>query len=487
MGQAGCGYYEMNGGVLEALGCFSVGGYGYGCFAQYGGTVIARRPIAGMVANNGAEVKTRGMRFASCNGGQTEYYMEGGTFRNLSEEDVWIGGGNDNDITCNFTINGPDAVFDCGATGVYLGMNSHDGIYMFNFNDGVFACGGMRIYRNDKDGVPLTNTTFCINFDGGTFRALDNNWTDPFCFGSSDQSLGPTNVAVYSGGAVIETDCTNVTFNVPFRGAWGKGIKAIVLSEPLKNVAYVGSPRVEITGDGIGASAFAHFDSEKMEIDRVIVTSPGCGYTTAEVKLIFDKTVALTLSSETGEVILEANANTGSFTKTGSGSVRLWATNTWGGATIVKGGVLTAHCDWAFPEDTALKLGGGSTVNLNNKQAKISSIEYFSGGGFIEGAGNAVIPETFSMSIDVSDIISGCPIVLGGDRNLDGRLLTVTGDDFSALDKTKIRYRVITVSGGTASGSPSIESAELPPRWSYVTDRKGVSLSYSRGTVLLFR
>ena len=91
------------------------------------------------------------------------------------------------------------------------------------------------------------------------------------------------------------------------------------------------------------------------------------------------------------------------------------------------------------------------------------------------------------MSIDVSDIISGCPIVLGGDHNLDGRLLTVTGDDFSALDKTKIRYRVITVSGGTASGSPSIESAELPPRWSYVTDRKGVSLSYSRGTVLLFR
>jgi autotransporter-associated beta strand protein len=331
---------------------------------------------------------------------------------------------------------------------------------------------------------------FFVNFDGGTFRAMDNTWTDPFSLGTTvenRQQLGAANVAIYGGGATIDTDSTNVTFYLPFRGAYGKGIKSIELGEPLKNVAYVGSPRVEIIGAGVGASAFAHFDSEKMEIDRIIVTSPGCGYTTATANLIFGKTIAKTLSVDAGEIVLEDNVSTGSFTKTGNGSVRLWATNTWGGATIIKGGVVRAQCDWALPTNTVLKIGGGSVLNLNNHAAKISSIEYFSGGGFIEGAGNAVIPETFSMSIDVSDIISGCPIVLGGDRNLDGRLLTVTGDDFSALDKTKIRYRVITVSGGTASGSPSIESAELPPRWSYVTDRKGVSLSYSRGTVLLFR
>jgi autotransporter-associated beta strand protein len=223
-----------------------------------------------------------------------------------------------------------------------------------------------------------------------------------------------------------------------------------------------------------------------MEIDRIIVTSPGCGYTTAEVNLIFDKEIAKTLTSEAGEVVLEDNANTGSFTKTGIGSIRLGATNTWGGATIVKGGVVTAICDWALPTNTVLKLGGGCAVNLNGTKAKISAIEYLPGGGSVSGTTNAEMPDALSMSIDLADIVAGNPIVLNGDVDLSEIPLTVTGDDFSALDKADIRYSVVTVTG-TATGSPELTAATPPPRWSYVSSRKGVALSCSRGTVLLFR
>ena len=57
---------------------------------------------------------------------------------------------------------------------------------------------------------------------------------------------------------------------------------------------------------------------------------------------------------------------------------------------------------------------------------------------------------------------------------------------FLLLDKADIRYSVVTVTG-TATGSPELTAATPPPPWIYVSSRKGVELSYSRGTVLLFR
>jgi autotransporter-associated beta strand protein len=426
---------------------------------------------------------------ASCNQGYGSLYIKKGSW-DLYTSDIEMGVGATDHPTVDFTLDGDEASFDAHATPIYVGIRSSCATYNFNFNGGVMRCGGIRrISRYYNKTEFLTNMVLCVNFNGGTFKAGDNS-RNLFGYGAATDysDLWATNVAVYAGGATIDTDGkTGSRLDTPIRGAWGKGVKSIALAEPIKGINYISSPRVIITGDGIGASAFAHFDSTNMVVDRIIVTAPGCGYTSATGTIYYGRNVYKTLTSDAGEIVLEDNANTGSFTKAGEGDLTLYATNTWGGATVLKGGTLKAGCDWAVPTNSAVVLGGGGVLDLNGKAARISSIEYTAGGGSIVNASAAELPATFSLRTTLEDILADRAIVFSGDQDLSGVTLTVEGDDYSALDKNAPRHRVLTVTGGRLVSAPNIAAALPPAPWAYTVRPDGIILNYVKGSIFIMR
>ena len=471
------GYYELTGGFLESRGRFLIGGYGYGCFAQYGGKVLITNRL------DQTDIGST-LTFAACNQGHGSLYIKKGSW-DVYSSDLFMCTGTTDTPMCELTLDGDDAEFDLHSSGIFCAYASSFGRYNINLNGGVLRSAGLRLYGHTYGGNAISNNVLCVNFNGGTFKTGAGG-VNIFGLDTADRSLWATNVAVYKGGMTIDTDGkAGNRIDTPVRGAYGKGVKSITLSAPISGTSYITSPRVRIEGDGIGAAAFAHFDSTNMVVDRIVVTSPGCGYTTATAKLIFRGNVEY--ADVTCTVELEDNENTGDFTKKGDGALTLNATNTWGGATTVLGGTLKAGCDWAIPTNSAVKIGGGATLNLNGKEAKISSVEYLAGGGQITNGGAAELPASFSMRMSVDDIIAGNAIELTGSQDLSGITLTVDGDDYSALDENVRRYNVLKVSGGTLTGAPTISAAAPPTPWQYTVRGDGVVLQYVKGTTFVFR
>ncbi len=471
------GYYELTDGFLESRGNFAIGGYGYGCFAQYGGRVLV---------SNRLDQTSIGstLTFSACNGGHGSLYIKKGSW-DVYSSDLFMCRGSTTTPMCDLTLDGDEASFDLHGSGIYCAYASSFGRYSINLNGGVLRSSGIRLYGHTYGGAAISNNVLFVNFNGGTFKTGAGG-VNIFGLDTNDRSLWVTNVAVYKGGMTIDTDGKEGNrIDTPVRGAYGKGVKSITLSAPISGTSYITSPRVRIDGDGIGAAAFAHFDSTNMVVDRIVVTSPGCGYTTATAKLIYGGNAVYTGVSCTVE--LEDNENTGDFAKTGEGALTLNATNTWGGATRALGGTLKAGCDWAIPTNSAVKIGGGATLDLNGKAAKISSVEYLAGGGEIINGGAAELPVSFSMRMSVDDIVEGRAIALAGDQNLSGLTLTVEGDDYSGLDENVRRYHVLTVQGGALTGAPEISAAVPPKPWQYVVRRDGVTLQCVKGTTVLFR
>ncbi|MCR5413657.1 MAG: hypothetical protein K6F50_02880 [Kiritimatiellae bacterium] len=483
MGQSSsvCGYYELSGGLLEARGQFIIGGYGYGSFAQYGGHVLVSNRL-----DAAAGTKQTGISMATCNQGNGTLYIKKGSW-DIFCGDIVFGSGDTPRTTVDFTLDGEEALFDAHDIAIYVAQRQSNGRYNINLNGGVMRCAGIRLLSRIYNGTEnLTNNVLCVNFNGGTFKAGKAN-SDLFGYNTADSFLWTTNVAVYAGGMTIDTDGkTGITLKTPVRGAYGKGVKSIALAEPIKDVKYISSPRVIITGDGMGASAFAHFDSTNMVLDRIIVTAPGCGYTSATGTIYYGRDVYKTLTSDAGEIVLEDNENTGSFTKAGDGTLTLNATNTWGGSTVLAGGTLKAGCDWAVPTNSAVSLGGGGVLDLNGKAARISSVEYTAGGGRIINTSAAELPESFSLRTTVEDIVAGREIALIGDQDLDGVPLTVEGEEFTGLEKGT-RYKVLSVSGGNLLSAPAVSGAMPPAPWAYVVRGNDVTLQYVRGTMFVVR
>ena len=476
------GYYELDDGVLEARGQFLIGGYGYGCFAQYGGHVITSNRLT-----NADGTRTTSLGLAYCNQGRATLYVKKGSW-DVYTDAVMVGQGDSVKPTADITLDGDEALFDAHAAPIFVACKSSFGTYNINLNGGVLRCGGLRCYTKIYNiSVPLSNTTFCVNFNGGTLRTGDSN-RSIFGYASDDRDLWATNVIVYAGGATIDTaGKSGNTVKSSLRSAWGKGVKSIALGAPITGLDKINSPRVFIRGDGIGATAFAHFDSTNMVVDRIVVTSPGCGYTTATAEIYYGDTLYRTLTSSSGDVVLEDNEDTGPFTKAGDGTLTLSATNTWGGATVVAGGTLKAGCDWAVPADSALVIKGGGVLDLNGKEARISSVEYGPGGGSIANAAAAELPATFSMRTTIDDVLAGRAIAFSGSQDLTGITLAVEGDDYSALDKNVRRYRVLTVSGGVLTGAPTIVAEPPPAPWAYTVRTDGVLLNYVAGAVFTLR
>ena len=479
------GYYELSGGTFKALGRFSIGlGFGATWF-QSGGYATLGKALGSdepPKLNIGQEIDGTTSPASS-----VEMYISGGTFDvgdDVNDVIIPISGYN-TDKFMQITVDGQDALLDF--------RNNHlSGTYKAASRTRINLCNGGE-FRVRSIGRGNASSEFGLNFNGGVLRLCGDGVADVF----HRYGVGLSYVLVHGGGATIETDGHNFGTAAPISGASGQGVTAIAMSAPIKNIAF--PPQVLITGDGQGAAAVCIYDSKTSTISGIKVLCPGTGYTEATAVLRWGNGMDVTrananVNNATYNFFLTCTlgdvSNAGSFTKAGEGTFTLNATNTWGGATVVKGGVLKAGADWAIPTNTAVVLAGGS-LDFNGKTGEVSSVTYMAGGGAILNAGNVAFSGTTAVTVSTADLLAGRAATFQGDTDLSAMVLSVTGsaDD---LDDSAV-YTVATVPEGMRfTGTPTIS---LDPSfddsagrsWRVKVRGRRVTLSVQRGMVLIYR
>ena len=470
-GSGNClGYYELSGGELVSRGYFTIGYLNRGYFVQTGGKFVLTNAV-------GSSTRPQ-LCVGNGNGYGGSLCIFGGTF-DASAGSPSINASNSTDANPFSTISvaGPTAYLDLGANANRPG-NSETAVTLFTM------CGGGRM-RTRGFYKGNTNSTLIVNFNNGTFVPTQNGngGAQDVFFNyrtySTYANCQVDHVIVYPGGMTVDTDGkTGVYTYRTLEGATGGGVSG-VLSSPIHNIGF--APVVRIDGDGYGAVGVADYDSVSNVLRGVKILAPGVGYTHAIAELYADRVVVAKYNCTIAE-----NLNTGGFTKKGEGSFILYATNTWGGATSVAGGTLTAGCDWAVPPGSDLVLSGGGIMDFNGKTGEVASVTYGAGGGSIANAALVKIPNSASVTISVDELLAGKKVPFEGDVDLDALNVTLTGD-LGKLVESDRRYTLIEASG-TLSGSINVVTEEpLPDFWSFKIRGSRLQLVFSKGTVMVVK
>lgn len=467
VGQCCGGYYELMDGSLISHGNLNVGYGGIGTFWMRGGSFALTNIFGSSEAGQ--------FGFGSFNQGNGSVRVSGGAFRCHGITRVLVGVAATSNAVHSLTVDGDGAVCDFGQARFKFGYGNNGGSKLLvNMNGGVLRAGGF-----DKVGDKPDNGMF-VNFDGGTLRiASGTNADEVIVFEDELSPKGAYRIMVYSGGATIDTDGHDARITKPITSPTGKGIASITLDAPITHTM---SPAVKIESrTGCGASAFAHYNWDTHTVDRIDILSAGDGYEDATVALYFRPGVAVKVSN----VEFADNAKGGSFTKKGMGKLTLKATNTWAGATCVRGGTLAAGCNWAVPVNTSVIISDGATLDLGNRVHRISSVTYQVGGGAIARSGSAEMPDAVTFEISVDDILAGKSIALSGDFDLSKVTLCIDGSFPDEMDM-KTRYPFVTTSG-SFTGIPTVLAPRLPVGYRFVYGQKRVSLAPSKGFVVICR
>ena len=441
------GYYELNDGTVTFLGSAGLarGESCGGIFMQHGGDFIVTNAISGSGAN---------FEIGLSSTGRGVFYMDGGTGFAVGLDMARSGS-----TLAEFTIDG-NAAFR--HTGTYVCCNfdtNGTSCSTFNFNGGVFEV----TFFSNKNGTDINapyvrDPGFYFNFNGGTLKLIGtgvnrNGKRDPFVgYGGRPPAK---RVCVFENGATIDAaDCDAIS-TVPFVAPPGKGVSAISWTAD----GYAAPPCVIIDGDGTNATAVALYDSTARRVTGVRITSHGWGYTSATAYFVSgavtNGSVACTLADNVS----------GSFTKKGSHTFTLNATNTWGGATVLAEGCLKCGVDNALPLGTTVVLGGG-TLDMNGKTLSDGSAA------------------PLNWAVDGATVAAaGAPVQYNGDLTFPpGATLTLLNAEMTSAASTSL----LTVSG-TLTGTPTLVDESASPSHRLVWS--GNTLRYRKlsGTVFTFR
>ena len=347
-GPNGLGVYELECGKFVSLGSFGVGGNAKGgLFLQTGGESVFTNSLHGAAGKGGLIVGFQ-------NGAYGHMAFMGGNAHISGTLRLSYGSGASSSMAF-LTIAG-DAFVDMGdlpVSGTPAGINSYgpgtkwckQG-YM-NLNGGTFRTAGIGKTVQDVDRF------VAVSFNGGVLKTGASGKEvfsphDSTCVKACDV------VAVFGGGAIVDTDGkTGNKTSVPLSAPTGGCVSAV----PLAATYYCSlRPMVTITGDGMGASAMAEYDHATGRITGIKVISPGWGYTWANCKVsVAEQDVVSSVACT-----IDANPASGSFTKRGEGDFTLNAANTYGGDTVLEGGVLKLGVTGALPDGSALVFKGGT-------------------------------------------------------------------------------------------------------------------------------
>lgn len=361
-------YYELNGGELVARGCFVIGTMNgsIGTFHQYGGLFCLSN-----ILNEAGEPQGEGhLVLGASNKAMGHMYVRDGKCDfsgNVVFNDTYSGG-----AQSFIAISGEKAFVDCHAKTIVANRN---GWNQYVLEAGVSIADGARLraggFRNDSyygsDGRfdNPSNHFFHVWFDGGILETGGKN-VDLATPGAQYEDLhkyGMTGFLVGPGGATVDTagkagNFSRKPFSSPTNGVVA-AIKGFVPCETpvIYSRKMVGAPAVCISGDGVGACAIAQFDSATRMVTNVIVTSGGTGYTWARADFYYWRGSGISHASFDCEV---SEPSSGSFTKAGEGDFTFMARNTYGGETVLEGGVLRLGVAGALPDDTVVVYAGGT-------------------------------------------------------------------------------------------------------------------------------
>ena len=469
LGSKNYGYYELTDGFFRPDPVIHIGNYGDGLVHQYGGRAESSR-----------------IELAVCNNGKGVLYMCGGVWEVLTGSDsgyLRVCSGND---TASFvTLEGE---------GTKLLLNSHiygpqtpTGWAYFAVNNGARLRFERIVLYNDRDLNTLRLNKaepLVLNVNGGI---LETKHEEMLGVSSSNRF---SRVAVYEKGMTIDNS-NNMTQHdfTPIEGLVDGGIAAIDLGEPVENL--LGAPRVEVVtingGTGAGAMAVADWDPATRVLKGVHVTAHGWGYEADKVKVVLY--VGDTYSKElTGSAITIAPNRIGGFTKTGSGTLSLYATNTWAQWTRVTGGTLRMAADWAVPPGTEVTVANGALFDFNGKTTEVARIVYGVGGGSVAGRENVVVAEGPVARVSTAELQAGKSVTLPANTDLTTWTVDVTGD-VDALCAGKSRAYALCTAPGGLCGRPVFRPAanELPVGWVYDISPTDVSLRNPRGLRMILR
>ena len=371
---------------------------------------------------------TRCGPLAMGNGGSATMRFVGGTSEIHNK--LTLTGGETNHGRSRVTVE-DTAYVDAGTHAVKItGTTTSAGTWT-NTADLVVCNGGTRRSSGFYCGYsasskPGFRQVYTVGFNDGTLKLSASDGDICYRLTTSGATRAMTNTVIYAGGMTLDTDGKTGNYaGSPFKGAWGGGVVSVPCSPITKIIA---APIVDIKGDGFGATAVAEFDSASGTMTGVKVVAPGVGYTKATA-LIYKTRDSYT----TVDCVIAPNENTGSFTKKGDGDFSLNAANTWGGQTILEGGTLRLGVTGALP--------AGSTVVYN--------------GGALAVA-NGVTLDSLTVSLP-----------------------KISPDE---------RYTLATFEGSAPGAAPAVTIEGVSdPRWQARIGGHKLLLSYTKGTVLVFR
>ena len=358
------GSYSLSGGNLTALGPFAVGCYSRGIFRQTGGHFTATNHPADTAAS-----PRKRLYVGSSNNGDGLFWISGGKCDVFDDIDC-CGGSYGYNSSAKIIVDG-DAVLDVHDSRILMIMlfdgalsKPHHSYFCLNSGGTVRAEGFCDF--NNLGGEARENRFVAVSFNGGTFKpSIDKrgvfhcNYKAMNYLPNSGGPYSVDHVYVYEGGMKIDTDGkTGIYIDSPLEGATGGGVASINFAPTTKQSTYHLPPMVEIIGDGFGAVAAVEWDEKTKNYKGVTIAAPGVNYTWAKA-IVRLGTASLESYVVTNDCTIVQNANTGSFTKKGEGDLTLAAVNTYGGDTILAGGVLRIAANGALPDGSALVPQGG--------------------------------------------------------------------------------------------------------------------------------
>lgn len=363
------GDYTQSGGTASVGGFLALGlGTGTGTFNQTGGTFnMTTSPVT-----NGAATGSHG----EMNIGGSAVFNVNGT----ADNGLWVGESG----TGILNVSGSAALnFVATNNGIQFGRNA-TGIGTVNLNGGTVTL--PRIYKGAGAGT--------LNFNGGVLAANA---------ASATFLTGLTNAFVYSGGGGINNGGNAITIGQALLAPAGNGISATGLT--VAGTGFIGTPVVQITGDGTGATAVANVNSSGA-LTGITITSPGTGYTTAPAFALVGGGIGSTGTIE-GSAALVANTG-GSMTFSGAGVTTLTAVNTYTGNTSVSTGSTLALAD-----NAALRFVPGANGTTNK----------------VTGAGTAFFYGDFNIELGGAALSNGnsWTLVDVTARTFDPLLFTIPG------------------------------------------------------------
>ena len=341
------GSYSLSGGSFFARGCFTVGFYDVGgVFDQTGGysafsNVTVSTSDVGAVLLLGATNKGSGA--VRVKDSKMDIYGQISmcqSFSGAARSDLIVDG-----ETAEVDTHDKDRIYMIRNT---PGVNYLVQATVSCVNGGTLAMTCFECGNVDQ----MSDVHYAVvNLDRGTLRTT-----------ASDMNLvvdavpeKPTFRAflVGPGGATIDTDGnTGNRSEVPFAAPETGVVTGI--SDFSALVCEGVLPRVEVTGDGYGAVAFAEYDSVRQMVTNITIVAGGTGYTQAKVSVKRGLESIREFDAKIGTPV------SGSFTKKGTGDFTFAAANTYGGDTILCGGTLRLGAVGALPVGTTLVYEGGS-------------------------------------------------------------------------------------------------------------------------------